>query len=314
MKRKLLPICLFAALCLLVTACSSRMPGSMDNRGVNSEYEYAEEDGLAKDVSDSKGAKQLSENTNKDLKTRKLIKDVTLTIETREFDKFMQNLDIEISKCGGFIQKSDINGNSYKVDSDRRASIVIRIPADKLDSFTGNISSLGNVTSRTEGTQDVTMDYVDIQSHIKALRTEHESLLALLKKADNLNDILTIQNHLTDVRYELESYESKLRTYDDLIDYSTVTMNVYEVERVTPTEKLSMWQEIGNNISKNLSSIGKGARRLFIWIISASPYLLILAAIALIVAFATRKSIKKSRHIRQEIDAQNITNGPEHKD
>jgi hypothetical protein len=139
------------------------------------------------------------------------------------------------------------------------------------------------------------MDYVDIESHIKALKTEQESLLKLLEKADNLDNILTIQNHLTDVRYELESYETKRRTYDDLISYSTVTMEIHEVERETPTEKLTMWQEIGNNLSNNLSQIGEGARGLFVWFVSASPYLLILAAIALIVLLIIRTSIKKSR-------------------
>ena len=53
---------------------------------------------------------------------------------------------------------------------------------------------------------DVTLRYVDVDSHKKALETEQERLLALLEKAENVEDIITIENRLSDVRYELENY------------------------------------------------------------------------------------------------------------
>jgi hypothetical protein len=291
LKRKALVVfllCLLILLSLFSASCSSKMKA-----GMSSEKQYDE---IAEDINGGLSKVNLSSsNTNKDLEMRKLIKDVTLHIETKNFDQFISKLNDEINKHSGFVQKSDINGSSYDSYPDRTATIIVRIPADKLDSFTGKASSLGNVTSKTEGTEDVTMEYVDIESRIKALKTEQESLLKLMEKANNLNDILTIQNHLTDVSSELESYEAKLRTYKDLIAYSTVTMEIYEVERETPTEKLSMWEEIGNNLSNNLASIGKGARDFFVWFISALPYLVIIAVLALIVLVVVRISIKRSR-------------------
>ena len=62
---------------------------------------------------------------------------------------------------------------------------------------------------------DVTLRYVDVDSHKKALETEQERLLALLEKAENVEDIITIENRLSDVRYELENYESQIRLLDN---------------------------------------------------------------------------------------------------
>lgn len=304
MKRISALVCILMLLCLLSTACNSN--SLSNNKDIGFKEEYG--DGIPTDTAKAPNSNNKDKNIKNDLDTRKLIKDVTLDIETRSFDDFMTKLQGEINMHGGFVQKSEINGRSYSDDSFRYATIEVRIPAKKLDDFTGKVSSIGNVTGKSEGTQDVTMDYVDIQSQIKALKTEQESLLKLLEKADNLNDILTIQSHLTDVRYELESYESRLRTYDDLIDYSTVRMSISEVERETPTKKLDMWQEIGTNLSNNLHAIGMACCGLFIWFVSASPYLLIMAIIAVAVILIIRYSNKKKRKIHPPVIRQDGEN------
>lgn len=80
--------------------------------------------------------------------------------------------------------------------------------------------------------------------HKKALETEQERLLALLEKAENVEDIITIENRLSDVRYELENYESQIRLLDNQIDYSTVYVDISEVSRVTDTGKQGFFEEV----------------------------------------------------------------------
>ena len=105
------------------------------------------------------------------------------------------------------------------------------------------------VTHREIRTEDVTLNYVDMESRIEALKIEKKSLEKLLGEAKNLTDLFSIQERLTEVIYEIESYESQLRTYDNLIDYTTVTIYISEVERTIAAENQSIWQEIGTNIS-----------------------------------------------------------------
>ncbi len=294
MKKLILFLCLIM-IGISLSGCSSKMSGKSDNI-IRGEHEIINErDGTATNISES-SAKESNKNGKSDLDKRKLIKDVAMVIQTKSFDEFIESLETEIDSQGGFIQKSDVTGRGFD-DSNtyRYATIVVRIPAEKLDDFTGKVSSLGNVKEKSENVEDITMDYVDIESRIKALKVEQQSLLKLLEKADNLSDILTIQDHLADVRYELESYEAKIRTYDDLIAYSTVTMEIREVERVTKTDPKNIWQEISNKLSDNIYSISKAGRGFFVWFVGNSPYFAILAVIVVVIIIIIRIANKKSR-------------------
>ena len=142
---------------------------------------------------------------------RKIIKNGDLSVQTREFDEFITNLNQAILATGGYVEASSVNGNSYNKSRMRSADITARIPAENLDAFCDQVSDLGNVTYRNLYTRDVTLTYVDLESHVKALRTEQQTLMALLEKAETVEDIITIQSRLSEVLYEIESYESTLR-------------------------------------------------------------------------------------------------------
>lgn len=80
----------------------------------------------------------------------------------------------------------------------------IRIPADKLNEFVDIVGELGNVTQENESVEDVTLQYVDVESHKKALETEQARLMELLSTAENMEDLLSIESKLSDIRYEIE--------------------------------------------------------------------------------------------------------------
>ena len=92
-----------------------------------------------------------------------------------------------------------------------------RIPAKRLDEFVQRVGEQSNITNKEERVEDVTLQYVDLESRKKALATEQDRLLELLEKAESVEDIISIEARLSDVRYELESMESQLRTLNNQI-------------------------------------------------------------------------------------------------
>lgn len=227
--------------------------------------------------------------------TRKLIKNVELKIQTKTYDAFMDGLQAGLAAQGGYVQQSNMSGSGEGEKSRRSATIVVRVPADKLDAFLSAVSSNGVVTSRSENVQDVTMEYVDAESRLAALRAEQESLLALLEKAGSLQDILTVQDRLTQVRGEIESYEAKLRTMETLVAHSTVTIRVYEVEKEPEAAEKGMWQEIGDGFLSSLKAVGRGLRAIFVWFMSALPFLAVAAAVTGVVLLIVRMALRRSR-------------------
>lgn len=231
---------------------------------------------------------------------RKVIRNANLTIETLEFDKFMENMISKVNLLGGYIQSNEVRNRGYNYTSGMRyAETTVRIPADKLDEFLAVLDGMGNITYRTESVDDVTDTYVDIEARLSSLRTEYDTLLELLSRADSLETIITLQDRLADVRYQIESYEARQRNYDSLVAYSTVKMTINEVETESPVGEESFGEEVSRRFSDSLKSVGEGFRAFAVWFIGDSPSILlsliVLGLIALIVILIVRASNKKKR-------------------
>ncbi|MBR6152320.1 MAG: DUF4349 domain-containing protein [Lachnospiraceae bacterium] len=259
-------------------------------------------DGIEVATNGKSGNESLS---NTSASKRKLIKNVSMSVETQEYETLMTNLETRVKELGGYIQNLEsYNGSNYNDNynyksgtfAKRNASIVIRIPQQKLDDFVSTVSELSNVINRRESVEDVTLQYVDVKSHKESLQVEQARLLELLERAENLEDIITLENRLTSVRYQIESMESTLRTYDDLVDYSTVNLQITEVEVYTPVEekKETNWERMTNGFVESLIDVRDGFIDFGIWFVVHIPYLIIWAVVITVILMIIKKLRKKS--------------------
>jgi len=221
---------------------------------------------------------------------RKLIRSVSLDLETKEFDKFLTALDSRIRAAGGYVQTSSVRGSGRY----RSASVTARIPSEKLDEFCAGVSEAANVVRRTENTDDVTLEYVDTESRMKALQSEYDTLLTILEKCTDLKDVISVQSRITEVLYQIESYKSRLNSLDNLVSYSTVSMSVSEVERETVTEKQTVGQRISEGLSRTVQDLRRNAEDLLVDLTVNLPYILIWAAILGGAVLAVRAMVRRA--------------------
>ncbi len=232
-----------------------------------------------------------------DLSARKMIRTANLSVETKNFDEFMATLEANIFSMGGYLSSSSLNGNAYGNEKVRYANLTVRIPAETYDAFVAGIDGYGNVTYRTESVNDVTMAYVDTESRIKAYETEYQTLLEILEKATNLDDVLIIQSRITEVTYQLESYRSQLRTYDDLISYCTVHLNISEVVELTEIKEppKTVWERMSQGLSDTWDDITDDAEDFAVDFVSALPILVIWAVILVLAVLIVKGMIKRGK-------------------
>lgn len=234
-----------------------------------------------------------------DLMNRKIIKNASLSFETRSYDEFIVNLSVCVKKYGGYIQDENSYGESLTYSSDRRADFTLRIPMTGYDAFMNEACNIGNVTFKSESANDVTLSYVDTESRIKSIQTEYDTLIGILEKAEKLEDVITIQERISEVTYQLESYKSQLRLYDDLISYCTVNINVHEVERETVNvEQLSFGERVAEGFNESITDVAEDLSDFAMWFIVSIPYfliwgILIIAAVLIIRVVIRKKRIKK---------------------
>ena len=245
------------------------------------------------------GDAQLSEESAQT--ARKLIRTVDLYTETERYDELLSDLEVQIADLGGYVEyRYQYNGNQYdNPDFQRRScNLTVRIPADRLDEFIGRVGEASNIVNKEERVEDVTLRYVDMESHRNSLRVEQERLTELLMQAETVEDLIAIESRLSEVRYELESMESQLRTLQNQVSYSTVNLNVQEVKRLTPVEEQGIWGRIRQGLADSFYHLGLDLQNGFVGVIVNLPYIvcwLIALAVLVLVFRAVRKLYRKRR-------------------
>lgn len=235
---------------------------------------------------------------------QKLIRRVNIDAETEDLEALLGELTKQISALDGYIENQELyNGSSYASYRSRSANLTIRIPADKLDAFIGQVKDVSNVVSYNESQEDVTLTYVSTESRIKALETEQARLLELLGQAQNMSDLLEIEARLTDVRYELENVTSQLLVLANKVDYATVRLYISQVKEYTEVEEQTVWQRIATGFKSNLKDLGEGLVDFFVWVLTYSPQLILTAAVLAVAVIGLRrrkKKLKKNQNKQEE--------------
>ena len=242
---------------------------------------------------------KMSEDAAASQTGRKLIKEVDMNIETKQFDNFIANLEAEVEAFGGYMENSNIGGVSYNYsESSRSAWFTVRIPEEQMESFVTKVGENGNITNISRNVRDVTLEYVDVEGRIDTLEAELTRLNELLGKAASLEDILAIEARISDVRYELESYQSQMNTYNNLIDYSTVYVSVYEVTVLSANRNESVWEQIRSGFEDSLYGVVQMLREIFVGVITSIPYIVVFGVVLFVIIKLIGRHKKKKQVLR----------------
>lgn len=279
------------------------------NMAVSTESYYG---GYAKDsyysdaeeyYKDTNGSSDFSTTEVFNDSARKLIKTYNLSLETEDYDNLFNAISARITALGGYVESLQSNG-SQKKNNSRNASITARIPSKNADSFVEFVGNSANVVRNNLSVEDVTLTYVDTESRKVTYEVEQERLLALLEKAEKLEDILVLEQRLTEVRYKIESMGSQLRTYDNLVDYATVYLSISEVKEYTAPEPESFGERISKSFAEGLSDVIEGFKNFLVNFAGALPGLVVFAVFAGVIVIIVVKVTKKHKVKRAKKNAE----------
>lgn len=242
-----------------------------------------------------------SGNSSANAISQKIIKNYFFDIESVNFDKTINDLELAVSNSEGYIKESNIVGNKLSYKSLRSAEYVISIPTEKTNSFLDYINDNFSVSNKSITTEDITSQYIDVESRLSALRAEKEVLESLLKEAAVMDDIIKIREQLTEVIYEIESFEAKKRTYDSLVDYATIEITIKEVEQTKIAyEEKTVWQKIGAGFVDNLNGVTNFLVECFIFLISSIPCLALIAIVTFLFIVIFKMFFKKKKNKKKQ--------------
>ena len=227
-------------------------------------------------------------------KNVKLIWTANLDMETLDFDAMIPAMEQSVAEFGGYVESSyteggqRLSGRTYN----RYGSYTVRIPAAQLDEFLNQMGTLGNVTSKSKSSENITLEYADNEARKATLELEEQKLMELLAQATELEDIITLESRLSQVHYQLDGYSSTLRKYDDLVDYSTVYISISEVQKITEVQAKTIGERISAGFSESLYELKVFGEDLIVFLIARSPILLIWAIVIAVIVVLIRKVVK----------------------
>ena len=210
---------------------------------------------------------------------RKIIKNADITLQVDDYKATVESIKNKVSALNGYIANERLSGKGP--EGIISGLVQVRIPAGHFDDFLADMDTLGKVKGRNIYTQDVTEEFVDVESRLKALRTKEERLLAILSKSGNLSDILAVENELANTRSQLESLQGRLRYLNNRTEFSAVSINIQQTaassQQISAGGLKDVLSKTKEAFIQAVNNILLGAGRLIVFFGSALPYLVLLA-------------------------------------
>jgi hypothetical protein len=142
-------------------------------------------------------------------------------------------IELVASSAGGFVAGRDVQSNPDD-PSKTRATLVLRVPTDKIDSVIDRASAEGAVVRVTSDEQDVTETVVDVDSRVKSAQASVERIRALLSEATTIGEVVRIESELARREADLESLLAQQRSLADQTALATLTVTVLAPDAVGP--------------------------------------------------------------------------------
>lgn len=294
----------FIFLLILIAGCSAgseEKSSDMTNSNTAKMDSAESSGGEQADLYNSENDK--SERTEDSAKTIKVqnqmvIYQADLQLRVKKFDQTVRSLEEKVLKYGGYITESNV---SKEGNEELSGSIKIRIPQKNFQAFLHDAErQAADVLYRNITGQDVTEEYVDLESRLKSKRIVEERLITFMKGAVKTEDLLKISADLAAVQEDIETIQGRMKFIENQTSLSTVNITLYEKTVVIPAidkDELNTWEKTKKQFMKSTNMLLVGLSGLVVFIIGNIPVLAILGVLAFLLFYYLK--IRKNRN-RQE--------------
>jgi hypothetical protein len=186
------------------------------------------------EISNASGENVVVQNSN-----RKIIKNADVRLLVKDTDVAIDRSTQIVGDLGGYIISSRVWYQDYFGNNLKYATMTIGIPVDQFEQALLRFRGLSiRVLDENATGEDVTDQYVDLQSQLENLEATRARILEFLKAAKTVDEALRINQQLSDIENQIEQIKGRMNYLADRSAFSTITVNFepeFPILTATPT-------------------------------------------------------------------------------
>jgi hypothetical protein len=221
-----------------------------------------------------------------------------ITLSTKEFDKTRAALEEILKRHNGYMGELKV---SAPADAGRTLTATLRVPGPQLEAAMAELKKLGRVEDESQGGEEVTQQYVDLQARLANGKQTEQRLTEILRtRTGKLQDVLKVELEIDRVRGEIEQMQAEQKELTKRVAFATLNATIKEEYQAklqaTPPSTGSRFR---NAAVDGYNTVIEGLIDVALFLLSAGPNLLLWAAILF---FPARWAWKKLRRKVAESD------------
>lgn len=284
---------------MVLAACSNNDSGSSENKPASDDMaaEEAESSNVAMDSSTENSVQQSAndegtKNDSIESVDRMIIHKAGLEVQVKNIEDAQASIEEKVGKYDGYIVESTV----FREGDTSSGKMTVRVPEQHFQSFlTEAEQEAAKILERNVTGQDVTEQYVDLESRLKSKRAVEERLLEFMKGAQKTEDLLKISTDLAKVQEEIEIIVGKMNYLQNQTSFSTIEITMQENRVIVPSleqEELNTWQKTKKQFITSTNFLLSAGSALIVFFVGNLPVLLLLLFIGAVGYFIVRKRMK----------------------
>jgi len=226
---------------------------------------------------------------------KKLIYKANLNMEVEDYGKAQTEIRNLVTMANGYIIEFNENMSQYE----QGGTFILKVPASGFSPFLNKLEQVKHESlQRSIQGQDVSEEYVDLESRLKAKQLMEAQYTEFMKKATKSTDLVAFANELGSIQESIEQIKGRMRYINQNVSFSTVELRVYQTDESIAVKEKEEQGPLLERASDALKGSLNALSVMFQWIVvilaGALP-ILIGAAIILAIVLVSRKNIRERR-------------------
>ncbi len=158
--------------------------------------------------------------------TRKIIWTGNLELQVKNVDTVTKKISKICDKYGAFVSDMSLTNTNYEISN----NITVRVKSKDFTKLISDIKGSSIFIRRVEiNSNDVTEEFIDIESRLKTKKEVRERYIDILKnKAGEIKDVIAAEEAIRTITEEIEAKEGRLRYLSNKVDLSTVNTLIFQ--------------------------------------------------------------------------------------